>query len=137
MVQYYNSEGYDYAIATIDHGADVRMTNKVYNETNYTTINSGLEDDPVVGEIICRYGKNSKFATYYVDAVDVTSHSDNRYFIRRLVACTLRSGNNPQSGDSGGPFFRGHEFYGVLHGNNGIQTFYSPFKGVTIKFSLW
>lgn len=140
-VQYKNNRDYDYSVAVIDSGADVRMSNKVYNQTNYTTITSGLQDDPVRGEIICRYGKNSGFATYYVDDVDVTVCSNvgtaKATYIGGLVACSLRSGKESQNGDSGGPFYLGHEFYGVLHGRSSTQTYYSPFKGVTSNFDLW
>lgn len=135
-VRYADGERYDYAIATIDRGANVRVSKKVYNKTNYTTITHGLETDPISGTLICRYGAESGFATYHVLKPNQTVFADGRTTIKGLVSCRLYSGSESVRGDSGGPFYEDHVFYGVLHGSDGLDTYYSPYSGVTLNFDV-
>lgn len=135
-VQYNDGQKYDYAIATIDSGADVTMSNRVINAVNYTTITSALSSLPAKNTIVCRYGKNSGFATYTVENNNRTVIVDETVTIKGLVECLRESGSKTVKGDSGGPYYAGHVFYGVTHGYGDTYEYYSPISGVTSLFSV-
>ena len=121
---------YDYAIATVDSGAPVSLTNKVKNATSYTTITSQSSYVPLVGSTVCMYGKTGGFGTGKVTAMSASmtySNYDN-ITIRNLVKCSWTGTPAYGPGSSGGPVYAGHVFYGTYCGSNstGGDFWYSP-----------
>jgi len=140
--QYASDENYDYAVATINSGATVTLSNKVKNNANYTTITSESSYLPAVGSTICSYGKTGGFGVGTVKAISSVLH-DNRLGVScyGLVRCEWNDGQAaPGAGNSGGPIYTGHVFHGTYTGSNdenGIFWF-SPIgavPGFTFKTS--
>lgn len=121
---------YDYAIATINSGASVSLTNKVKNAVSYTTITSQASYVPLVGSTVCMYGKAGGFGVGEVTAMSssMTYSNYNNATIRNLVKCSWTGTPAYGPGSSGGPVYAGHEFYGTYCGSNttGGNFWYSP-----------
>ena len=130
---------YDYAVATINSGAGVTLTNRVYNNSSYTTITSESSSRPLVGTTICKYGKITGFGTAEVTSNN-TSWSSTAYGnVYGMVRCEMIGSSETKQGDSGGPVYVGHAFHGTISTTSTSGSFYfSPIGGVpgfTVKTS--
>jgi hypothetical protein len=133
---------YDYGIIKVT-GSGQTMTNKVYNNVNYTTITSTKSvSSSLVGTTVCKYGAARGFGTGTVDKVNaVVSYSSGiTLYGMSKVTFNSDSPNKGYKGDSGSPVYAGHVLYGIYSGDNAktsTQTdatyyWFSPINGVGI-----
>lgn len=138
---------YDYGIIKVT-GTGQTMTNKVYNNTNYTTITGTKSvSSSLVGTTVCKYGAARGFGTGTVDKVNaVVSYTnddgtpDVTLYGMSKVTFNSDSPNKGFKGDSGSPVYAGHILYGIYSGDNANKktqtdaTYYwfSPVNGVAI-----
>lgn len=132
--QYANDENYDYAVATINSGASVTLSNLVKNSVNYTTITSQSSRIPAVGSTVCMYGKSEGFGVGEVKSIS-TVFRDTRLGVvcYGLVKCEWNEGQEAYgAGSSGGPVYAGHVFHGTYTGSNstGGNFWFSPIDAV-------
>lgn len=131
------NERYDYSIITIDTPSSYTLTNKVANNSSYTTI-TDIATSNLVGTTVCKYGYNGEFATGTIVYSDRQVYYNNQNcYIFGLVHVDLESGTCV-GGDSGGPVYSGHDFYGTVSGSGSNRFYYSPITGVqnfTVKTS--
>lgn len=137
------SERYDYGIIKITNTSGFTSTNRVLNNTNYTTI-TGISTSNPVGTTICKYGRNG-FATGVIIYSDRSVYYSGIGYIHGLVHVTVESQwvGNCGGGDSGCCIYRGHDFYGTYSGDNrdpidaknATKFYYSPIYGV-MNFSV-
>lgn len=136
-------ENYDYAVATIRANANVTTTNKVKNDVGHTTITSQSNRIPPRGSTVCMYGKNgNRFGVGEVKATSSMMYLGNYgIYCYGLVKCEWDEGKEAYSaGNSGGPIYAGHVFYGTYTGSNaeGGEFWFSPIgavPGFSIKTS--
>ena len=137
--QFATDENYDYAVATINSGASVTLSNLVKNSVNYTTITSQSSRIPAVGSTVCMYGKTGGFGVGVVKAISsVLRDSTTGVVCYGLVKCEWNEGQEAYgAGSSGGPVYAGHVFYGTYTGSNaaGGNFWFSPI-GVVTGFSI-
>lgn len=143
---------YDYGIITVT-GTGQTMTNKVYNNANYTTITGTKSvSSSLVGTTVCKYGAARWFGIGTVDKVNAIvsyTHDDGTPGVTlhgmSKVIFNSDSPNRGFKGDSGSPVYAGHILYGIYSGDNAKKkpqkdaTFYwfSPINGVdTNLFSV-
>lgn len=133
---------YDYGIIKVTSSGQT-MTNKVYNNVNYTTITSTESvSSSLVGITVCKYGAARGFGTGTVDKVNaVVSYSSGvTLYGMSKVTFNSDSPNKGYKGDSGSPVYAGHVLYGIYSGddaNTSTQTdatyyWFSPINGVGI-----
>lgn len=148
-VQFADNQKYDYAIATINSGANVVMSNKVLNDVNYTTITSALSNMPLEDSLVCKYGQTQGFGVYRIEeigiSVPVESGSSGVIVdIGGLVKCNHFRENWTEKGDSGGPCYSGHILYGTISSfmERNLESapfddmYFSPISGVTSSFRV-
>lgn len=139
---YESDHFYDYGIIKVT-GSGQTMTNKVYNNANYTTITSTKSvSSSLVGTTVCKYGAARGFGTGTVDKVNaVVSYSSGvTLYGMSKVTFNSDSPNTGYKGDSGSPVYAGHVLYGIYSGDNAktsTQTdathyWFSPINGVGI-----
>lgn len=140
--QYATDENYDYAVATINSGANVTLSNLVKNSVNYTTITSQSNRIPAVGSTVCMYGKTGGFGVGKVIATSSVLYDNILNVVcYGLVKCEWNPGQEAYgAGSSGGPVYSGHVFYGTYTGSNGAggAFWFSPIgavPGFSIKTS--
>lgn len=131
-------ERYDYGIATISNSSAFTSTNRVLNNSNYTTITDIARSNPV-GTTVCKYGRNG-FANAVIIYSDRSVNYNNIGYIHGLVHCTVESAyvGYCGGGDSGGSIYRGHDFHGIYSGDNrspitatnATKFYYTPVYGV-------
>lgn len=133
---------YDYGIIKVT-GSGQTMTNKVYNNVNYTTITSTKSvSSSLVGTTVCKYGAARGFGTGTVDKVNaVVSYSSGiTLYGMSKVTFNSDSPNKGYKGDSGSPVYAGHVLYGIYSGDNAKTStltdatyyWFSPINGVGI-----
>lgn len=134
QTKFENDKFYDYGIATIRDGANVTLTNKVLNNALYTTITESKPSKPLIGSQVCRYGATTGFAVYSIannNAEITVDNLETSIKIKGLIACSLGSiGERSKDGDSGGPYYAGHTFYGTHTGGGELYDYFSPIYGV-------
>ena len=132
-------ENYDYAVAEIRPAADVVMTNKVHNNVGYSSITSQARRIPAVGSTVCMYGKNEGFGVGKVTATTSSLNMGNYNIVcYGLVKCRWDEGREAYgAGNSGGPIYSTHTFYGTYSGSNaeGGDFWFSPIN-VVPNFSV-
>lgn len=138
-----SGERYDWGIIKITNTSGFTSTNRVLNNSNYTTI-TGISTSNPVGTTICKYGRNG-FATGVIIYSDRAVNYTDVGYIHGLVHVTVESQyvGNCGGGDSGGCIYRGHDFYGTYSGDNrdpitatnATKFYYSPVYGV-MNFSV-
>lgn len=140
--QFATDENYDYAVATINTGASVTLSNKVKNSVGYTTITSQARNVPPVGTTVCMYGQADGFGVGKVTATSsVLNDSRTGVVCYGLVKCRWNEGQEAYGGgSSGGPVYAEYVFYGTYSGSNttGGDFWFSPISyvpGFTIKTS--
>ena len=146
-VRFANNASFDYAIATVFSDSGLTLTNKVINDVKYsngnlgsTTITSTKPGFPTEGDV-CKYGATGKFGVYSITdskiGVSMYDQATNKdYFINGLIECTYVRGNKVAPGDSGGPVYSEHVFYGTISAGNGTTVYYSPISGVISDFRV-
>ena len=116
--RYADNQYYD--IGVIQLTSNYTVSNKVLNNSNYTTITS-IVVSPLVGTTLCKYGVASGFTTGEISATNVTSNyleSDGSYTnVKGLVKVNLPNGGIAR-GDSGGPLYTNHVLYGINSGGD-------------------
>lgn len=137
---YKTEQFYDYGVIKVT-GSGQTMTNKVYNNANYTTITSTKSvSSSLVGTTVCKYGASRGFATGTVDKVNAVVSYTSGVTLYGMSRVTFNSDspNKGYKGDSGSPVYAGHVLYGIYSGDNADTstgsdaTFYwfSPINGV-------
>lgn len=134
VVQYNNNQKYDYALVEVTSNR-VTLTNKVINASNYTTITSQLMNQPLVNTTICKYGKNTGFGTAKITSNNTTWTPKDGPALYGMVKCDMLNGATVIGGDSGGPIYVGHVFYGTISSQSSSDStpyfMYSLVHGVT------
>ena len=143
--RYSNAQFYDYGIITLNSetGLDFVSTNKVINNSNYTTITEVPVIPVLLGATVCKYGQKKGFAVGTVDKVNsIAEYTGIK--LKGMYRATFTSGTGA-SGDSGSPVYSGHKIYGIYSGddsksNSGSAThfWFTPIQGVegfTVKVS--
>ena len=86
------NERYDYSIITIVTPSSYTLTNKVANNSSYTTI-TDIATSNLVGTTVCKYGYNGEFATGTIVYSDLQLYYNNQNcYIFGLVHVDLESG---------------------------------------------
>jgi len=140
-VQYADGKSFDFAIAIVYSDSGLTLTNKVINDVKYadgslgsTTITGIKTGFPTEGDM-CKYGATSKFGVYSILESNIeVSYETTK--IGGLVSCAYTRGSRALPGDSGGPVYSGHTFYGTISGGNDTQMYFSPICGVPSAFSV-
>ena len=135
--RYSNAQFYDYGIITLDTeaGLDFVTTNKVKNNSNFTTITDVPAIPILLGATVCKYGQKKGFAVGTVDKVNSIAEYTGMT-LKGMYRATFTSGTGA-SGDSGSPVYSGHKIYGIYSGddsksNSGSAThfWFTPIQGV-------
>lgn len=140
VAQRYQSDNlYDYAIATVNSGSGITLTNHVYNASNYTSITSLSSTLPLTGSTLCKYGKHTGFGTVTVASNNTVWYpASTSMAIYGMVRCNELNGGSTIHGDSGGPVYAGHVFYGTISSTSSSSTalMVSPSAAVSSMFAV-
>lgn len=108
---------YDYGVIKIT-GTGFQTSNKVINNSNYTTITGKLSSSSgLVGTTVCKYGARKGFGVATINKVDAIVSYSNGPTLYGMSKATFTSGTG-YKGDSGGPIYSGHKLYGIYSGDN-------------------
>ena len=155
LKQYATDQFYDYGIITYTGGSSFTMSNKVKNNSSYTTITSTLSSSSgLVGTHVCKYGAKTNFSTGEIALINsLVNYADGTllYGMSKVIDYDCDGSYTiGAKGDSGGPVYVGHKLYGIYSGDgsevnsSGVITtnsdyfWYSPIYGVagfTVKTS--
>lgn len=136
--QYRTDELYEHGVISMT-SSSLSLTNRVHNNSNYTSITSTLRNGSgLVGTIVCRYGKNTDFSLLEIKSTNTVAHYNTGVSIYGLMRGVTTQGNL-RKGDSGGPIYLGHVLYGVNSGGSvdgyvGGNVYFSPIYAVPSSF---